>query len=557
MLLRSTLGFITLALAAAPADAQSFAVRRLDLTPSGDLSPNYCYEPVVSADGEWVLFEGTATDLTSVPPVTTPGAINERLLYRCEVRTRTFVQVGLSSTGTPLEPQSGDFGTNGRRVISDDGNVVVFATLSDDPGLGDTNGVIDVYLRDIAAGTTELISARMGGGGSEGRSQNATMSGDGRYVAFVASGDDMVAGLSGGIASGTATGRRVYLQDRVLGTRTLLTDVTGDSANEENAIDVQIAPDGSAVFWSSKVGSIQFGFSASGPGTLKRYDIATGVTTEVGFVQLPRFMSVTETGDAVCFLTSEPLAPEDSDGTNDVYVLDWATGAVQLASTGTFGEHLSPGVLKPSISGDGRYVAFTSTASSNLQPGLGNAGPFGLVQVWTKDLETGLLALVSVDDFGEPGWSPNGLDQARFGIGSSLSANGETLVFTSTYNTLPSNNVGGEFSLYIHERRFGPRDLSVQGLNSGQTATVEATGQTPNGLVIVAFSTTGQGPSGSFWGPIDLTAPYQYRMVQADGTGKASFNETIPTGFAGLALYAKALDQGTNRLSRSWFGIVR
>lgn len=565
MLVRSTLGLLTLALAAAPADAQSFAVRRLDLQPDGNLSPNYCYEPVVSAGGEWVLFEGTATDLTAVPPVTTPGAINERFLYRCEVRTRTFEQVGLSSTGTPLMPFSGTFGlfsealgTNGRRTISDDGNVIAFSTLTDDPGLGDTNGRIDVYVRDVAAGVTELVSANLSGGGSEGRSQNVSMSGDGRYVAFLASGDDMAPGLSGGSFTGSEAGRRVYLQDRVLGTRTLLSVVTGDSSTEENAIDVHVTQDGSAVYWSSVMGSILYGFSAAGPGAVKRHDIASGVTTERVFANLPRFLSVTADGSKLCYTTIEALVPEDDDiNQYDVYVYDWATGTPQLASVGTLGEGGHPNIVKPWISGDGRYVSFTTAQSAIIQPGLAQAGPHGDWQLWTKDLETGLLALVSVDDFGKPGWSPNDIDKARFGAGASLSADGGTLVFTSTYDSLPHNNVGGEFSLYIHERRFGPRDLAVQGLHAGQTATIEATGQTPNGLVMVAFSTTGQGPSGSYWGPIDLAGPYQYRMAQADATGKAVFHEAIPAGAWGMELYAKALDQGTNRLSRSWFGIVR
>jgi hypothetical protein len=184
-----------------PALAQHDAIRRVDLTPSGEASLGYVYDPVVTSNGEFVLFRGTATDLMLTPPVVAAPSLPvgaEHFLYRYEVRTRQFVQVNLGSQGQALRPLPlvNPSTPKARTAISGDGNLIVFSSADDDPGLGDANGDFDVFLYNVASGTTELISTN-GSGSTPGPSKMGTISDDGRYVSFVSASDQLVPGLSG------------------------------------------------------------------------------------------------------------------------------------------------------------------------------------------------------------------------------------------------------------------------------------------------------------------------------------------------------------------------
>ncbi len=91
---------------------------------------------------------------------------------------------------------------------------------------------------------------------------------------------------------------------------------------------------------------------------------------------------------AALFSSASSLAPGDTDGKRDVFVYDRETGRVELVSVAADGGNATG--YWPSISADGRYVAFASDAG-NLVPGV--AG--GYSQVYVHDRETGSTELVS------------------------------------------------------------------------------------------------------------------------------------------------------------------
>ena len=547
----STLALLALAL---PAAAQYDAVRRLDLTPSGGPSNGFVTKPVVSPDGEFVVFRSTATDLLAGPPVVAipsqpPGT--ERVLYRMDVREREFVQVNLGSAGQALRLAESVIVSADRVAMSADGNLIVWTALDDDPGLGDANGENDVYLRDVAAGTTELISG-VASGSTVGRSGYPSISADGRYVAFISSSDDLVPGLSGGSTSLQEMSKRVFLRDRQTGTTTLISEFNGGIAFDESAYDAHVTADGSKVVYSEVAGPLVFGTSSGQPAEVHVVDLASATRASFGPYTSAIWLVTSDDGGRVGFVTFSALDPDDQLNTRDAYVLDTATGAHLAVSRSTLGAFGTGSVTRLAISGDGRYAQFETDSA-----GFFSGAPKGDEQLLVKDLDTGLMVFGSVANDGQPGTSFSDLDGLYSGSGATLDADGDVLVFASNYDSLPGNNEGGNASLYLYERRFADRDLRIENLHAGQTATIRATGMTPGALVMVGVSLTGQGPLPSYWGPLDLGGTIYLLGGTADGTGILELTNPIAPSMTGTPVFAKALDMTANLPSTSYFGRIR
>jgi Tol biopolymer transport system component len=117
------------------------------------------------------------------------------------------------------------------------------------------------------------------------------------------------------------------------------------------------------------------------------------------------------------------LVAGDTNGTGDVFVKDLQTGAITRVST--------EGAGSPSISADGRFVAFASNAD-NLVPGDTN----GFTDVFVKDLQTGAITRVSLDAAGAQGNSHSS--------SPSLSADGRLVAFWSYANNLVAGATGAQ-----------------------------------------------------------------------------------------------------------------
>ncbi len=165
------------------------------LVPSGGGGDSWT--PVVSRDGRYVLFCSTANNLllnsnnlslsASFPP-----NLNVFLRDRAQVTT-TLVSVN----------SSGVAGGNGGSLpvdISTNGQYVLFESTATDLVPGDTNNARDVFVRDRANGTTILVSAGTNGSTGNGASSSPVITPDGRYVAFISAASDLVSDDTNGVA---------------------------------------------------------------------------------------------------------------------------------------------------------------------------------------------------------------------------------------------------------------------------------------------------------------------------------------------------------------------
>ena len=279
--------------------------------------------------------------------------------------------------------------------VSADGRFVAYTKDGDGVVDGDTNGAIDLFVRDRADGSTEGIGFNEQGElvGANG----GTISDNGRLVAFVAP-DGILAGDTNGFSD-------IFLRDRGDGTTTLVTS----GADGQSGIP-QISGDGRFVAFESQASNLVAGHT---------------------------------------------------NGSADVFLYDVEEATIVLVSRGRDGSSAHGWSTSPSISADGRYVAFQSDAW-DLHP---TQNTFG-VQVFVFDRVTGEVSVASVDDWGTPG-------SYGASFGPSISADGNVVAFSSASSTLDPADHNDQVDVFVHNRQPGttrpvslPRGSAISGEES-------------------------------------------------------------------------------------------
>lgn len=364
----------------------------------GGAQPNGSSDsPAISADGRFVAFISLASNL--VPG--DPGCV--ATAFAC---TRVFVRdrlLGATERVSPGLQGAAPDGYSEDPSISADGRFIAFSSMATNLVTGDTNEAKDIFVRDRLAGTTERVSVSSDGAQANARypstqSTYPAISANGRYVAFMSSASNLV-------ASDTNQTWDVFVRDRLAGT-TERVSVSSDGGQADYASDyVAISADGRYVAFRS---------------------IASN------------------------------LVPGKRTYLWDVYVHDRITGTTELVSVGARGEDANFYSLGVSISGDGRYVAFSSLAS-NLVAGDTNDCPitsahFSCPDVFVRDRLQGTTERVSVrSDGGQADHESND---------AAISADGRYVAFWSDAPNLLSGNSG---SVFVRDR-VGNMTTPVEGL---------------------------------------------------------------------------------------------
>jgi Tol biopolymer transport system component len=118
---------------------------------------------------------------------------------------------GQTTTRVSVDPTSADGnGASIRPSLSGDGRFVAFESAADNLIAGDTNGVVDVFLRDLGAGTDIRVSVASDGSEANGDSHiyRQAVSGDGRFVVFESIATNLVPGDTKGSGTSSSATRR-------------------------------------------------------------------------------------------------------------------------------------------------------------------------------------------------------------------------------------------------------------------------------------------------------------------------------------------------------------
>ena len=343
-------------------------------------------------------------------------------------------RVSVASDGT--QANGGSFTPS----ISADGRYVAFASSAVNLVSGDTNGVQDIFVHDRQTGQTTRVSVASGGAQANGPSFDPSISADGRYVAF--------ASLATNLVSGDTNNKQdIFVHDRQTGQTTRVSVATGGGQANGNSSNPSISADGRYIAFDSDASNLVSG-DTNNTGDIFVHDRQTGATTRVsigpGGTQANRGSfapSISADGRYVAFHSSATnLVSGVTNGTTHIFVHDRQTGAttrVSVASDGTEGNSLS---IRPSISADGRYVAFPSIATN-----LGCTN--GTQHIFVHDRQTGQTTCVSVASDGTEGNSGSNHP--------SISANGRYVAFQSQANNLVSGDTGFITDIFIHDRQTG------------------------------------------------------------------------------------------------------
>jgi Tol biopolymer transport system component len=245
----------------------------------------------LSADGRFVAFNSGASNLVT-------GDTNHRFdVFVHDRQTGQTTRASVSSSGAEA-----DFGTWTARISGDGGFVVYESQATNLVALDSNGGGFDVFVHELATGTTELVSLDAAGVQFPGGSQYGRISHDGRYVAFAR-----------GASAPAGTPKGIFVRDTITGQTTSFDPTPGGQCNTPAVANMSMTPDA-------------------------------------------RFLS---------FASDCPLlVAGDTNNHSDVFVLDRATGGVSRVGSATDGTQGNADAGAAQFSSDGRYVAFESLASN-------------------------------------------------------------------------------------------------------------------------------------------------------------------------------------------------
>ncbi|MCL4261755.1 MAG: PD40 domain-containing protein [Anaerolineae bacterium] len=463
--------------------------------------------PAVSADGRYIAFSSDANNLVG-------GDTNGvRDIFVHDRVTNTTQRVSIRTGGE--QANSPSFSP----AISDDGQIVAFYSLASNLVSNDTNGRADVFAHDRQTGQTSLMSVVINGT-ANGDSRDPDISGDGRYVVFSSTANNLVGGDTNQVDD-------IFRWDRV----GLLMERISVDSNEAEANDYSRHPaingNGQRIVFTSDAGNLVAGdgnFTAdiflrdTSTGTTSRVSITDGGGEANGTSWLP---DISGGGEHIVFVSyATNLVGNDANGYADVFLRNTGTGRTHIISIATDGTQGNNGSEDPSVSADGRYVAFDSFATS-LSPG---TSP-DLRKLFVRDRTTNTLLLASV--------STQGVIGNEASREAALAAGGRYVTYTSNASNLVANDTNQVADVFLHDF-IGPPTLNVDHASGAPGSVFVFTGANwaVNGTAVVQANGVTLG------------------NINTDGSGNFMFQ--IITGSATQqGLYIISVTQGSNQLSRS------
>lgn len=334
------------------------------------------------------------------------------------------------------------------------GEVVAFSSRSSAFVPGDTNAVDDVFVLRRSTGAITRVSTRGDGSQVTGASSWASVSADGRFVAFESGANDLVAG-DGNPATD------VFVKDTTTGSvRRASVDAAGLDLFGTNQ-HASISPDGNyvafettgAVLGGLPPASAQIAFRAlTSPGG-EAVSIAPGGAAADGACSAP---AVSESGSYIVFVSAATnLVAGTPTHVKRIYVRDRSAGTTRCLSVRPGGAPTTGDSSAPSISRDGRWIAFLS-ADSQLVPGDTN----GTVDAFVCDRVSGAITRVSVAAGGAEGHGDS--------LATSISGDGRWIAFVSRANDLSPSDFDAGADAFLADRIAG--DSILLTLTSGGTS---------------------------------------------------------------------------------------
>jgi len=419
---------VSLAVAGGAQPASAGSTTRVSVDSAGRQANGPSSTAAISADGRFAAFESDATNLVAGDT----NGLTDIFVHDLVARTTTRVSVdslGRQANGPSFNPS-----------ISSDGRYVAFESNATNLVTGDTNGLPDIFVRDLLTGKTTRVSVDSLGRQANGPSYSAAISADGRFVAFESDATNLVMGDTNGK-------RDVFVYDMTTQATTRVSvDSLGRQANGPSS-GAAISADGRFVAFESDATNMVTG-DTNGKRDVFVHDATTRATTRVSVDSLGRqangpSLSAAISGDGrfVAFESDATnLVAGDTNGKRDIFVYDMTTRATTRVSVDSLGRQANGSSFNAASSADGRFVAFESDAT-NLVP----ADSLLKRDVFVRDLVLGSTVRASVDSADRQALGPS--------AGAAISGNGRSVAFESDANNLVPGDTNLTRDVFVHDLR--------------------------------------------------------------------------------------------------------
>jgi putative cell wall-binding protein/Tol biopolymer transport system component len=356
--------------------------------------------------------------------------------------------------------------------VSGDGRFVAFSSLASNLTTTPNDSRKQIYLRDLATGTTRMVSVTSAGAAGDGHSMAPSISSDGAHIAYLSLASNLAPGASGSLTE-------ALLWSRDTGD-TRLVSVSNEPvpvAANRGLFSLELSADGTAVVFvtnatnltAESVGTFNQVFKrdlvANTTSLVSRDPVAPGAGASADATDA----SVSSDGRYVSFESTAQLTSTPTWGHRQVYVHDSQSGATQLVSLSDSGASAGNGdSQESSISANGRVVAFTSRATD-----LSGSPAAAIDAIYVRELDTGTTSLVSLDHAGNR--NVNGVSR-----GAAISADGKSVAFHSRADDVVAEGGApvGVSQVYVrdlvaHRTVLASRPQSGIGAGSGDSVAAE------------------------------------------------------------------------------------
>lgn len=419
-------------------DLQTGAITRVSNSQAGDGANLPCANPAISGDGRYVAFETEASNLVS-----------DDTNSHCDVFVKDTQSgsIGRASTATGSTEADSD---SECASISRDGRYVVFCSHATDLVASDTNGLVDAFIKDRTDGVTRMVSVDSTGkvqGNAD--AYNAAISANGQCVTFCTAADNLVDDDNNQVD--------VLMKHLQTGEVTLVS-VAGETQTNQHSYCSFPSGDGRYVVFCSSADNL-VADDTNGADDIFRVDLQSGAVSLVSTsnVTVPgpftaggasdSALAISGDGRYVAFRSAAAnLVEGDTNGVSDVFVRDLQTGAIRLVSTGLADARANAESDSPSISREGRYVAFRSAASNLVEKDTN-----GLADIFVKDMDDSTVRRVNTSNLSNQqttstaGYHPGDSD------GPSISADGRFVAFRSYATNLVTNDTNGFADVFVKD----------------------------------------------------------------------------------------------------------
>ncbi|HKN39146.1 MAG TPA: hypothetical protein VJ456_08570, partial [Acidimicrobiia bacterium] len=398
---------------------------RVSIDTTGAQFPRPSLESAVSGDGLTMAFA------TGSPDVATGGPGPGAEVYK---RDRSSTPAATTRLSAPLNGTALGPAETGFPAISGDGNTVAYVSAASDLVTDDSNGVSDVFVYDRAKNVTSRVSLGMSGAqanGPSGTDSAPALSADGRIVAFTSDASNLVPGDTNGQGD-------VFVFDRATKETTRVSVGPGGAQADDASFSPSLSADGAVLAFISRATNLTSGDNGGGENVFVR-DLKAGTTTKVTRSGSASSPSLSADGKAVAFASAgTDLVPGDTNGQRDVFVFDRVAGSTERVSVGPGGAQGDHDSTAPSLSGDGRFVAFASDAT-DLVPADTNQR----TDIFVRDRRLGTTTRVSLGPTGQAD---------RASTLPSISADGRYVAFQSAADNLVAGDTNSAPDIFVHDR---------------------------------------------------------------------------------------------------------